>query len=79
MAGRESFPLSEAVALQGKTTFQAKVTESFPLGYTIETTIDGKPLRGILFANKPSSANTTNHSSSRYEHGHTVHLISFPL
>ncbi|KAJ4713221.1 kelch domain-containing protein 3-like isoform X2 [Melia azedarach] len=62
---RESFPLSEAVALQGKTTFQAKVTESFPLGYTIETTIDGKPLRGILFANKPSSANTTNHSSSR--------------
>ncbi|XP_024044023.1 kelch domain-containing protein 3 isoform X2 [Citrus clementina] len=48
-----------------KKTFQAKVTESFPLGYTIETTIDGKPLRGILFANKPTSASTTNHNSSR--------------
>ncbi|KAH9722236.1 F25I16.5 protein [Citrus sinensis] len=58
--GRNNFPLNE-----GKKTFQAKVTESFPLGYTIETTIDGKPLRGILFANKPTSASTTNHNSSR--------------
>lgn len=57
---RNNFPLNE-----GKKTFQAKVTESFPLGYTIETTIDGKPLRGILFANKPTSASTTNHNSSR--------------
>ncbi|KAG2313273.1 hypothetical protein Bca52824_024830 [Brassica carinata] len=31
---------------QGKTVFQARVTESSPLGYTIETMIDGKVLRG---------------------------------
>ncbi|XWS51247.1 hypothetical protein CRYUN_Cryun12cG0160400 [Craigia yunnanensis] len=61
---RENFPLNQ-VLLQGKKSFQAKVTESFPQGYTIETFIDGKPLRGILFANKSSSVHVTNHNSSR--------------
>ncbi|KAK0586865.1 hypothetical protein LWI29_013612 [Acer saccharum] len=61
---RDNFSLNK-VAIQGKKSFQATLTESFPHGYTIETTIDGKPLRGILFANKPSSAYATNHNSSR--------------
>ncbi|XP_022737507.1 kelch domain-containing protein 3-like isoform X2 [Durio zibethinus] len=62
--GRENFPLNQ-VLLQGKKTFQAKVTESFTHGYTIETVIDGKPLRGILFASKPSSGHVLNHNLSR--------------
>ncbi|KAK8560002.1 hypothetical protein V6N12_012810 [Hibiscus sabdariffa] len=61
---RENFPLNE-VLFQGKKTFQAKVTESFPQGYTIETIIDGKPLRGILFANMPSSIHAPNNNPSR--------------
>ncbi|XVF49936.1 hypothetical protein PTKIN_Ptkin04bG0056400 [Pterospermum kingtungense] len=61
---RENFPLNQ-VLLQGKKTFQAKVTESFPHGYTIETVIEGKPLRGILFANKPSFVHVPSHNSSR--------------
>ncbi|KAG8496677.1 hypothetical protein CXB51_007931 [Gossypium anomalum] len=63
-AGRENFPLNQ-VLHQGKKTFRAKVTESFPHGYTIETIIDGKPLRGILFANTPSSVHVHNHNPSR--------------
>ncbi|XP_021286156.1 kelch domain-containing protein 3 isoform X2 [Herrania umbratica] len=61
---RENIPLNQ-VLLLGKKTFQAKVTESFAHGYTIETVIDGKPLRGILFANKPSSIHVANHNFSR--------------
>ncbi|XP_027100563.1 kelch domain-containing protein 3-like [Coffea eugenioides] len=37
----------------GKKTFEARVTKSFADGYTIETFIDGKPLHGLLFRNKP--------------------------
>ncbi|XVE56785.1 hypothetical protein DITRI_Ditri04bG0038900 [Diplodiscus trichospermus] len=51
--------------LHGKKAFHAKVTESFPHGYTIETVIDGKPLRGILFSNKRTSFPVINHNSSR--------------
>ncbi|KAE8681417.1 Transporter associated with antigen processing protein 2 isoform 1 [Hibiscus syriacus] len=70
---RENFPLNE-VLLQGKKTFQAKVTESFPHGYTIETIIDGKPLRGILFANVPVQVPNLNSSRKRafVEVGDTV-------
>ncbi|PPD97289.1 hypothetical protein GOBAR_DD05680 [Gossypium barbadense] len=64
LVGRENFPLNQ-VLHQGKKTFRAKVTESFPHGYTIETIIDGKPLRGILFANTPSSVHVHNHNPSR--------------
>ncbi|KAH8487145.1 hypothetical protein H0E87_025934 [Populus deltoides] len=63
--GRENFPLNQRQLHQGKKTFQAKVTESLPHGYTIETTVDGKPLRGILFSNKPSSPQIVNHNNSR--------------
>lgn len=33
-------------------TFEAKVTNAFHYGYTVETNIDGKPLHGILFSCK---------------------------
>ncbi|KAK9267024.1 hypothetical protein L1049_027495 [Liquidambar formosana] len=62
---KQNFPLNESQHLQGKKIFHAKVTESFPDGYTIETIIDGKPLRGILFSNRPSFSNTANGNSSR--------------
>ncbi|KAG6410262.1 hypothetical protein SASPL_128315 [Salvia splendens] len=52
---RRNFYLNEYQAPLGKKTFQARVFKSFPDGYTIETIIDGKPLRGVLFSNKPSS------------------------
>lgn len=49
---------------QGKTIFQATVTENVPLGYTIETIIDGKVLRGVLFSNRHSSVQTADPSFS---------------
>ncbi|KAF5730202.1 hypothetical protein HS088_TW20G00574 [Tripterygium wilfordii] len=67
--GRENLPLNQVHPLQGKKTFQAKVTESLPHGYTVETYIDGKPLRGILFANSPSSPDLANYNSSRKRAG----------
>ncbi|KAG9439061.1 hypothetical protein H6P81_019226 [Aristolochia fimbriata] len=45
--------------------FHAKVTDSFHYGYTIETTIDGKPLRGILFSCKAGFGQAANESLSR--------------
>ncbi|XP_044476218.1 kelch domain-containing protein 3-like isoform X3 [Mangifera indica] len=66
----ESYPIYEAVAIHGKKTFQAKVTENLPHGYTIETIVDGKPLRGILFSNKPIPALTTNHNPSSRKRGY---------
>ncbi|KAF6169151.1 hypothetical protein GIB67_038648 [Kingdonia uniflora] len=52
--------------------FEAKVTEAFHYGYTIETNIGGKPLRGILFSYKPSFANATNSYLSRKSIGEEV-------
>ncbi|CDY42440.1 BnaC02g22680D [Brassica napus] len=51
---------------QGKTVFQARVTENSPLGYyTIETIIDGKVLRGVLLSSRhPSSVQTADPSST---------------
>ncbi|KAM7471228.1 hypothetical protein LguiA_009411 [Lonicera macranthoides] len=57
--GRQNVYLNEyQTPLQGKKMFQANITKSMPDGYTIETVIDGKPLRGILFSNKPASFNS---------------------
>ncbi|KAL9269953.1 Rab9 effector protein with kelch motifs-like protein [Drosera capensis] len=39
----------------GKRTFQAKLSSNISGGYTIETYIDGKPLRGVLFSSKTSN------------------------
>ncbi|KDP31367.1 hypothetical protein JCGZ_11743 [Jatropha curcas] len=66
---RESLRFNQVQHHQGKKTFQAKVTESFPHGYTIETIIDGKPLRGILFANKPIAPQMANNCSTRKRPG----------
>ncbi|XP_062116747.1 uncharacterized protein LOC133830714 isoform X2 [Humulus lupulus] len=51
-AGIQNFSLLQSPSFQSKKTFQAKVTERISDGYTIETIIDGKPLRGILFSNR---------------------------
>ncbi|XP_059640606.1 nitrile-specifier protein 5 isoform X2 [Cornus florida] len=51
---RHNVYLNEYQPPPGKRTFQAKVIKSFPDVYSIETVIDGKPLRGVLFSNKPS-------------------------
>lgn len=61
-AGGQNFYLNEH---QGKRSFQAKVTKSVLDGYTIETVIDGKLLRGLLFSNKPISKDTVNDGSNR--------------
>lgn len=45
--------------------FEAKVTEAFHYGYTIETNINGKPLRGIVFSYKPGFAPSANSYLSR--------------
>ncbi|XP_011012262.1 PREDICTED: host cell factor-like [Populus euphratica] len=63
--GRENFPLNQTQHDHGKKTFQAKVTESLPHGYTIETIVDGKLLRGILFSNKRSSPQIVSHNNRR--------------
>lgn len=34
-------------------SFEAKVTDVFHYGYSVETNIDGKQLRGLLFSYKP--------------------------
>ncbi|KAJ8773160.1 hypothetical protein K2173_028337 [Erythroxylum novogranatense] len=72
--GGEHFGLNQ-VLYQGKITFQAKVTESFPHGYSIETTIDGRSLRGILFVNKPSPPHTTDLGSTRKRTGEEVGIL----
>ncbi|XP_022850490.1 nitrile-specifier protein 5 isoform X3 [Olea europaea var. sylvestris] len=61
-SGGQNFYLNEH---QGKRSFQAKVTKSVLDGYTIETVIDGKLLRGVLFSNKPISKDTVNDVSNR--------------
>ncbi|PON69666.1 BTB-kelch protein [Trema orientale] len=49
----QNISLVQSQSFQGKKTFQAKVTERISDGYAIETCIDGKPLRGILFSSRP--------------------------
>ncbi|XP_029129318.1 kelch domain-containing protein 3 isoform X2 [Cajanus cajan] len=61
---RPNIPVNQSLP-SGKKMFEAKVTENISEGYTIETVIDGKPLRGILFVNKPNSLYSAAHTSSR--------------
>ncbi|KAK4744129.1 hypothetical protein SAY87_010441 [Trapa incisa] len=56
-----SFPGS----VQVKKMFHATITELLADGYSIETVIDGKPLRGVIFSNKPSAFHMSHLSSSR--------------
>ncbi|XP_062170810.1 acyl-CoA-binding domain-containing protein 6-like isoform X2 [Alnus glutinosa] len=74
--GKQDFPWHQSQSLQGKKTFQAKVTENIPVGYTIETVIDGKPLRGILFSNKSNSYHIANYNLSRKRAAGEVGVIS---
>nr|XP_025617114.1 tip elongation aberrant protein 1 isoform X1 [Arachis hypogaea] len=61
----------------GKKMFECKVTESISEGYTIETIIDGKLLRGVLFSNKPKSLHpAANTSTSRKRAGGETDVIS---
>jgi N-acetylneuraminic acid mutarotase len=46
-------------------TFEAKITDVFHHGFTIEATIDNKPLRGLLFSYKPGFAHAANDYISR--------------
>ncbi|XP_019083710.1 PREDICTED: tip elongation aberrant protein 1-like [Camelina sativa] len=62
--GREIVPLNIGSIGQRKTMFQARVTENSPHGYTIETIIDGKVLRGVLISNKHSSVQMADPSFS---------------
>ncbi|KAF8037371.1 hypothetical protein BT93_B0321 [Corymbia citriodora subsp. variegata] len=63
--GVHSYHSHQPGNVQGKKIFQARVTENLGDRYTIETVIDGKPLRGILFSNKPSAVPTPFSSSSK--------------
>lgn len=63
---RQNVYLNEYQTPLGKKTFQAKVTKLFPNGYTVETVIDGKRLRGVLFSNKPRPEQTSCNDSIRY-------------
>ncbi|KAK8465893.1 hypothetical protein PHAVU_009G202800 [Phaseolus vulgaris] len=68
--GKLNTPVRQPMHL-GQRVFHAKVTEKNSTGYTIETVIDGKHLRGILFSNKPnilsSVANTSNRKRTASE------------
>lgn len=45
--------------------FEAKITDVFHYGFTIEATIDSKPLRGLLFSYKPGFAHAAHTYVSR--------------
>ncbi|XP_022921955.1 acyl-CoA-binding domain-containing protein 6-like [Cucurbita moschata] len=62
---KQNFTSNQSLHPHGKRSFQAKVTESIPNGYTIETVIDGKPMRGILLSNRPVPAHFAHHSTVR--------------
>ncbi|KAK2411441.1 Galactose oxidase/kelch repeat superfamily protein [Trifolium repens] len=62
---RPNIPANQSLAPHGKKTFEAKVTENISEGYTIETVIDGKPLRGILFLNKQNTLHPSAHVINR--------------
>lgn len=64
-ADKQNFTSNQSLHPHGKKSFQAKVTESIPNGYTIETVIDGKPMRGILLSNRPVPAHFAHHSTVR--------------
>ncbi|PRQ16354.1 putative kelch-type beta propeller [Rosa chinensis] len=61
--GEQIIPLNQSAS--ARRSFQAKVTERLFDGYTIETVIDGKPLRGVLFSNKSEFSIPAAPNSSR--------------
>ncbi|XP_027331059.1 tip elongation aberrant protein 1 isoform X2 [Abrus precatorius] len=65
---RLNIPLNQ-LPPSGNKMFEAKVIENVSEGYTIETVIDGKPLRGFLFLNKPNSLYSAAYTPSRKRTG----------
>lgn len=63
--GKQNVHLNECQIPSGKKTFEATVTKSFADGYTIETLIDGKPLRGVIFSRGPTMSKETLDDSIR--------------
>ncbi|XP_054822682.1 tip elongation aberrant protein 1-like [Prosopis cineraria] len=79
---RQNIQVNQSLPL-GKKIFQAKLTDSIPEGYAMETVIDGKPLRGFLFLNKPNSLQPSIHASSSrkrmsYETGSSITTSTRP-
>lgn len=70
---QQYFHLNTYRPTTGKRAFQAKVTKNFANGYTIETVIDGKPLRGILFS---TSSSTTNPVPDRKKNAENFESLS---
>ena len=60
MYGFDVVPVAERI-------FEAKITDVFHYGYTIEATIDNKPLRGLLFSYKPGFAIAAHDYISRFD------------
>ncbi|XP_010260416.1 PREDICTED: rab9 effector protein with kelch motifs-like isoform X7 [Nelumbo nucifera] len=61
---KQTLPLNDFTRLEEK-MFEAKVTDVLNCGYAIETNIDGKTLRGILFSFKPTLSHAANDYLSR--------------
>ncbi|WZY98174.1 hypothetical protein YC2023_070503 [Brassica napus] len=61
--GRGNFGMNTGQFDQGKMMFHARVTETFPVGYSIETMIDGKVLRGVL--KRPAMSNGDQANTSK--------------
>lgn len=45
--------------------FEAKISDVFHFGFTLEATIDGKPLRGLVFSYKPGFAHAAHNYVNR--------------
>lgn len=67
--GQQYFHLNMYQPPTGKRTFQAIVTKKFASGYNIETVIDGKPLRGILFSTSTASSTANLNSDGKKDSG----------
>ncbi|XP_043707229.1 protein GLUTELIN PRECURSOR ACCUMULATION 3-like isoform X2 [Telopea speciosissima] len=63
-ASKHNHSSDELEASQGK-IFEAKVTGTFCYGHNIETIIDGKLLRGLIFSNTPSFSPVADNYHSR--------------
>lgn len=64
--GRLNIPENQSLLPPEKKMFLAKITKSNSEGYNIETVIEGKPLHGFVFLNKPNTLNPATNTSSRY-------------
>nr|XP_028948603.1 tip elongation aberrant protein 1 isoform X2 [Malus domestica] len=73
---RQNIPLNQSQLSSEKKAFVAKVTDKLADGYAIETVIDGKLLRGIVFPNRPGFNIDIPNSSRKRTAGEAGGLIS---